>query len=260
MARFARVYPLFALVVIATAAINLVTGSSVFRLTPEDVVPHLLLAGAGPTIWTISVEFQFYALFIGLWAIRGRGWFSLPALLLLAAVLAGVAFGFSFDGRINLARYLFIFVAGMALAKVTISYRWAALGLPVFAAAYVAGGVLHPVGPIYDDPFAVLACLGLLACSIHAPSSLGGKLLSRPVAYWLGEVSFGIYLLHRLAQRLAGKLIFDEWLRFEVVLVLTLAAAGVAHIVIERPSRGFLRRALEARKKTRDEAAHPFRF
>ena len=31
------------------------------------VFKHLLLFGDGLTLWSISVEFQFYAIFVGLW-------------------------------------------------------------------------------------------------------------------------------------------------------------------------------------------------
>ena len=250
VARFARVSPLFAVVVLATAAINKATGSNVFDLGLTNIIPHLTLGGAGPTIWTISVEFQFYAIFIILWALRMHGW-SRPLLLLCALGATGVfAFVIPLEGRINILRYLFIFLAGTMIAQVQIREALASVGLPLLAIAYVAIGIADPIGPIYDNPLAVAACVGLLACAVNAPASFASKILSLKTPYWLGEVSFGIYLLHRHAQRVAGKLLEDDWLRFGLIVVLTLTLAGLAHVAVERPSRDYLRKALQLRRNS----------
>ncbi|MXP28657.1 acyltransferase family protein [Porphyrobacter algicida] len=61
VARFARIYPLFALVVVGTGVLNMAFPSAeVFYLEPDQIVPHLLLFGSNMTIWTICAEFQFY--------------------------------------------------------------------------------------------------------------------------------------------------------------------------------------------------------
>lgn len=252
VARFARVYPLFALVVLATAAMNLVLGGRIFHLTPDRIVPHLLLAGAGPTIWTISVEFQFYAIFVLCWALHAKG--LLPRWLLLAVLAALAAIGLTLaadGGRIDLLRYLFIFTTGLAIAQFAQrAPEWliklAGAALPLLAAAYVWTGVRDPAGAIYDNPWAAAASAALLGAAVLAPASMAARWLSARPLFWLGEISFGIYLLHRHAQRAAAKLLghdIEPWLRFAAVVALTLAAAQIAHWLVERPARRWLRAA-----------------
>jgi len=66
-ARFARIFPLFTVVVIGSALIYHFDSRFPFRLDAFAVFKHLLLFGDGLTLWSISVEFQFYAIFVGLW-------------------------------------------------------------------------------------------------------------------------------------------------------------------------------------------------
>jgi peptidoglycan/LPS O-acetylase OafA/YrhL len=66
-ARFARIFPLFAAVVVGSALIYHFDTSFPFKLDAVAATKHLLLFGDGVTMWTISVEFQFYAAFVGLW-------------------------------------------------------------------------------------------------------------------------------------------------------------------------------------------------
>jgi peptidoglycan/LPS O-acetylase OafA/YrhL len=69
-ARFARIFPLFAVVVVASALIYHFDNRFPFQLDARDATKHLLLFGDGLTLWTISVEFQFYAAFVGLWLLH----------------------------------------------------------------------------------------------------------------------------------------------------------------------------------------------
>lgn len=252
VARFARIYPLFALVIVATVVINSEMDANIFHLTPGNVLRHLALAGAGLTVWTISVEFQFYAVFVLLWVLRSRGLLPPWALIALLAVLAVIGLSVAADvGRIALPRYLFIFVAGMALAQ----FAWrpgprcerlAGYALPLFAAGLVLVATLDASGRIYDNAWATIFSALLVLCAVSAPASWGARWLSTRPLFWLGEISFGIYLLHRHGQRLVGKLLgpdLDAWLQFGLVVAVTLIAAQVAHLIVERPARLWLRSA-----------------
>lgn len=254
-ARFARIYPLFALVIVATAAANsLLPQSAVFGLAPADVVPHLLLAGSAQTVWTISVECQFYALFLLIWWARQKFASShyFVAAVLLAACIGAIAVGKD-AGRIALLRYLHIFALGLAVA-VAAQYRGALLerisgwALPGFVLAYgvafFAIPHFYPVDFVYADPVAIAICGGLIMAAVAAPTSLTGRLLSLPPMLWLGEISFGTYLLHRPVEALVGNTVgalLPAWLSFLLMVALTLALAHVAHQRVEDPARLRLR-------------------
>ena len=65
--RFARIYPLFAVVILAAALVNSQFGLQVFELETYQVDRHLMLLGSNMTIWTIAVECHFYAMLVLLW-------------------------------------------------------------------------------------------------------------------------------------------------------------------------------------------------
>lgn len=121
LARFARVYPLFAFVVLAVGLLNyLVPSALVFLLTPDRIVPHLLLFGSGMTIWTICTEFHFYFAFVILWWARQR------VLNPRTIILPGIAlFGLwavylnSSAGRSDIFSYLHVFLLGTLIATVS---------------------------------------------------------------------------------------------------------------------------------------------
>ena len=95
--------------------------------------------------------------------------------------------------------------------------------------------------------YALLPALVLvLACGSAGPA----RLLSTPVAVWLGEVSYAVYLLHifllhpldqaRAACRLALPPHLADALAFCLIATFLLAAAEVAHRLVERPARAWL--------------------
>lgn len=254
VARLARIYPLFAVVIIGTILINISTSADIFYLKGDDMVAHLLFAGAGRTVWTISVEVQFYVVFILIWLASSRiGHASrLVFPLLIAATIAAFVFGYD-AGRIDLIRYLHLFVAGLALALLTDRdlTRWrplAAMALPLAGLAYTAvfltfawyGDTLY----IHQGWTPILACFALLLTSLVAGDCWANRILSWPVMVWLGEISFGLYLLHRHAEWLIDYIApaANDLFTWPIKLALALLFAQIAYVVIEKPSRSYFRR------------------
>jgi peptidoglycan/LPS O-acetylase OafA/YrhL len=258
VARFARVYPLFAAVVISTILISLVTenNSSPFALHLPDLVPHLLFYGSGSTVWTISVEFQFYAAFVGIWVLYAAlnrvdvGWIFVPSVLIfIAAVwIAGHP-----EGRINLLRYAHLFLIGILCALAFKRHRpmiekWSPLILPwaavLFLSSFVAIPYFYPQGQAYADPLFVAVSTALVLSAAGSQTSLVGRLLSTRTMLVLGELSFGIYLLHRPVLWVLARVPHGTRgvVTLVLVIVLTALAAWVANRIIERPARQMLRR------------------
>ena len=120
-ARLARIFPLFAVVVIGSAVIYDFDSRFPFHLDALDAAKHLLLFGSGTTIWSISVEFQFYAAFIGLWllyaALPDRYRESGLVVVCIRAILALWTLGYP-GGRIAITHYGQIFLIGVLAAMI----------------------------------------------------------------------------------------------------------------------------------------------
>ncbi|MEO1967204.1 MAG: acyltransferase [Sphingomonadaceae bacterium] len=254
VARFARIYPLFALVVVGTGVLNMVfPDAQVFYLEPDQIVPHLLLFGSNMTIWTICAEFQFYLVFIAIWWMQTKSrnvwWIILPILFVSFAYGASLGAG---AGRTDIFSYLHVFSLGLIISILTREShpkfdRVAAVGLPIFVVAYATVYFAYPrLGfterAIYVHPLVLLICAGLLLTSLAAGENWVNRLLSLPPAIWLGEVSFGIYLLHRpVGWALDVELPHHPFNKLGAVAV-TMILAQVAHMAIEKPSRDALRK------------------
>ena len=254
VARFARIYPLFAVVVVGTGVLNIVyPDAHVFLLTPGQILPHLLLFGSAMTIWTICAEFQFYLVFVGIWWLQSKTtniWLVMLPILAVSFIYA-VSLGGG-AGRTDIFSYLHVFSLGLIISVLMRSdlgkfERLAAFALPVFILAYVAVYLGYPrLGfserAIYVHPVVLMICAGLLLSSLTAGDSWLNRMLSIPPAIWLGEVSFGIYLLHRPIGWALNVDLPNHPQNKLGALAATLVLAQVAHITIERPARDALRK------------------
>ena len=254
-ARFGRVYPLFAIAILMAGAIAGLGLKAPYKFQVQEIIPHLLLAGDAKTVWTISVEFQFYGLFLFVWGLcallPGRRWLVIGAISF--GLLLFIALGYSPTGRIDILRYLHIFFLGLVLAiwfRTTpsgMALRILSLLFPILAAGYFfifffINDFYH-YDLIYSDLISVLLCAALVACVVVLKDHWLNRLLSSRPLVWLGEVSFGIYLLHRFAEWfVVRRLSLPEFFEPIVMMALTLVLAGAANRFIEAPARAALRR------------------
>lgn len=258
-ARFARVYPLFAFVVTTVAAINVaIPEVHIFNLEPWQVDDHLLLYGSNMTIWTICVEFQFYFLFMLFWWVTSR--FGFSRLLASGTIAAGLVWAWLLGGAANsvdIFSYVHVFFIGILIALLGDDLKklrpgWANVGLIaallLYAAVYFFAYQNNVHRLIYIEPWALIACGCIVAASMAAGDCWANRMLSLPVAVWLGEISFGIYLFHRPVQRLMNEVylvdlptIIELPLRFAVLF----AISHLALVLLEKPCRTALRRLSE---------------
>jgi peptidoglycan/LPS O-acetylase OafA/YrhL len=266
VARFARIYPLFAFVVIGVGFINYaVPDAQIFGLERAQILPHLLLSGSAMTIWTICTEFQFYFLFVALWWLRQK--VTSPLAVLLPVFLAAVAYAWTLGtdaSRTDIFSYLHVFTIGLLISTMgTPSGQRlktaAAIMLPIAVGLYFMVFLLVPwldaghgayltERSIYTNPLALGVCALVLVTCLAAGDCWVNRLLSIPPAIWLGEISFGIYLFHRpaawLVQVTADHL--PGLIKMPLRLGLTIACAQLAYWVIERPCRNAIRRLGES--------------
>ncbi len=279
VARFSRIYPLYAFALLGTVWIlTTFYGESV---TPTQLLASLTLVQAwfptlAPTIngpgWSLSVEAFFYALFPlifpPLTTLANR-----TLLVLLGVVwVAGLGLfyflinqpdpaGWSAEAYHSLINYspwvhLATFVNGCLAGLLFWRYMqqhapspgrnrlsWLLLGLAIVGLVlvvpqnefmrYSQGGVLAPVFLL------VIAGLGL-----QTNTMLTRFLSWRPLVY-LGEISYGLYILQMPVIRLLKKVdplsLGDTLLRDVFSFIAIFLAAILCHHLIERPAQAFIR-------------------
>jgi peptidoglycan/LPS O-acetylase OafA/YrhL len=251
-ARFARIFPLFAVVVVGSALIYHFDTRFPFQLDAVAATKHLLLFGDGLTMWSISVEFQFYAAFVGLWLLYA----ALPkrhrniglALVCIGLVLALWMAGYPGE-RIAITHYGQFFLVGV-LAAIILWHAPATAGtgraasfvLPLLLAFDVLAAVI--LRPSDYDCYRSLPLLILAGTIVLAGA--GGKgffaerVLGSQLMVYLGDVSFGVYLLHRPVlyfwQNLIGIDLHSKAM-FLIAMATLLATSHLAYRWIEQPMR-----------------------
>lgn len=269
--RAARVLPLNTVVVlgivVAGAVSQALSGHNIFHDSANllyDVVCNLLLVQAfglgmnlnGPS-WSICTEFAAYLLFPALLACA----FSRRTAVVPAALAASVGalivtafhhprLGLDIAGISGeLALCFSLFVLGLFTCRVTRNPRAAAIlradWLTWLAAGWIAACLLLRL----DLPAAIAfpPLVATLACN----SGTVARLLSTRVPYFLGEISFSIYLIHDPCRPLAlailralhpAQLAMLPALGFALIAsLLVIPLAWVAYVAVERPGRRVVR-------------------
>ena len=252
--RLGRVLPLYlAVVMLSTAATAAGVASGIaYRIAPgPDLAAHVLALRGTGVLWSIPVELHFYVSFVLLWIGTAR----LPAVPLwsIAALLYGLSLVLWASGTLT-DPYIFplwasVFLAGTALGAA--HTRGSALRLPPRAlglAALVALILLPPevrraIGLPVTRPFLDPLTLGLCALLFLGGLTASGpaRLLATPLFGWLGQVSFGVYLLHMpvLGAVEAANL---GAATAPTVILLTLALAQLSLKWLERPAQLWITR------------------
>ncbi|WP_205698208.1 acyltransferase [Conexibacter sp. SYSU D00693] len=300
--RIARIGPAYwVALVVAVAAFDLLASPGLDRdraLAPEGLLAHalfletearllpgwdgLLGLGVNPVLWTLALEASFYAVlpFVAGPFVRRPVVWTAGALLLSAATRA-VADGRGQTGQELLSLLpagAFSFAAGMAAAVAYVHVREGRARLPVrphALAVLATAGLLLTMGlaggadpgQVRDDArtsqavgLAVPALCALLTvgCALGAPRVLAGRL-----GRVLGELSYGLYLVHFMVLLLALNSLgfardgsaraFAQALAFALPASLVLAV--LSHVAVERPARRAARRMLARRAADRASGA-----
>jgi peptidoglycan/LPS O-acetylase OafA/YrhL len=288
--RGARLLPLYLLVMTLAAAFHSYLTPVPVPLPPSPegwllVVQHALLAsqfnpdltamgfGSDGVIWTLTIEACFYLLlpFVARWWVL-RPLRALAGAVLLAALwqLAATHVDASVQDTVALTRqfpaYAAHFGLGMTLAvllvRTDLPARLRARGArPVLLTGGLVGllgyfglegtrGLIGLSGP-YDNVLRSWLMLPAIAAVVLALATGGGRLLESRPGRFLGEVSYGSYLIHLLPMGLLTTTFgvpADGSTRSFLLLLATLPptflVAGISYRFLEVPARRRLTRHL----------------
>jgi len=255
--RFFRIAPLYYLSLGLSLASGLTVGSPpTAALVLENmsfsfgfVHPnHALVAGG----WSIGVEYVFYAAF-PLWLWLGRRplglWLSCVVLAVVAARatlhVREVPPSQAFHAYVAVANHAVLFALGALVAEVRgrLRIQLPDVLLPALIAA-IGLAVYVAVEPV-PDHFAlvtgwarvlgVAACVALACCAalVRGTSMRLGALYRH-----LGQLSYGVYMLHRLVFVAVAALLpaaTPALARCLVALACTMAGARVVYVLVEQP-------------------------
>jgi exopolysaccharide production protein ExoZ len=257
--RFFRIAPLYYLSLSLSLASGLAVGPppSLAVLVENATLSfgffhpnHSLVVGG----WSIGVEYVFYAAFPALlWAVRRPAWLVLVTALLAVLslydtrALALAPPGERFHAYVALSNHAFLFGLGALIAELRrrVQLRLPDAALPALIVLVAAGLTrwLAPIGDHFELVTGPARIVGVaLAVSLVTVAALSRDRAPTLVRVHraLGELSFGVYMLHRLVYAALYTLPGVEKLSLGVRVLLslgaTLIAARIAHRLVERPA------------------------
>lgn len=265
--RVARVYPLYAFVVLLAFGVGLISIGG--RSLPifgriEDlgtVFAHLALLQGNGVLWTISVEIFFYFLFPLFWLAKDKGWPCFYVCLLLAFSVQQMAYsvggwadvGPAFLGVIPRGH---LFLLGMAVYPLArfIRDKSAAFDIYLLLATVLVVLNLQNVSKplfgysiyIWKNP-AVLTCLAAMVLMVLSLRYLN-VVFENSISRFLGEISYSIYLTHifilQILRAVTGWHESDKVVYWVVCILLTIAFSYVTYRLVEQPCRRYLNELL----------------
>ena len=220
-------------------------------------------------LWSLAVEEHFYLIFpaaLILMLRRRLNYRRIGYILVFACVLA---VGWRLFLEATTQDFYRLYIASDTrfdglLAGAAMALLWnpalddrAPLGLSDRAMRYVVSpiaGVVFLAAAFAPDPFRLtvadsamyLALIPLFWLVIVHPGGVTGRVLNQRWIAHIGVLSFSVYLLHRLVLHLLGEMVSIAPLADLLALAVTLAAAQLMYVAVEKPL-GRLRRRFETR-------------
>ena len=250
--RFRRLYPAYAVVILACAAAALIvspvaradlmgvaryTGwNLVFANFMEPDLPGIFVQNGGTEVngalWTLKIEVMFYLILpLLVWLLRAAGKYVWLVFLLIYAGAEAWRYGLNSIEQYDLAHQLpgqmSFFVTGMVLYRQRLT-GWRLHVAGVLGALLVAASIVSEIA----EPARALG-LGVLVVWI----ATGWIRLPDPARF--GDLSYGIYIAHfPIIQTVAvlGVFQIDRWLGVVAALTTSVITALLLWHLIERPA------------------------
>jgi peptidoglycan/LPS O-acetylase OafA/YrhL len=267
--RLARIYPLQAFMlilitgfVVAASLRHAQVANGLERFSFASLPQNFLLVHAwgfdgkeggtwNPPSWSISIEFLAYLLFpMFLWsttAARKKHRWLLLAVILASGFLCNAVTYWGQAGFSGISRGLTEFAlgcVGVAFFSSGVA-EWLRSNIGS-ALALLALLVCYALTP--DTSFAIAVFAAPLILALTGKNRVSAFFGWTPV-YFLGEISYSIYLGHFLFTSIAYRLISAEWMRSSplaaglgvaFIIVFVLSLSTLTYYAIERPGRDWL--------------------
>lgn len=218
-ARYARVYPVYALSLLVMLPIIAAELQMPERTGVELTGKAALVANYGLVLqgwfqnlpvhwntpaWSLSCEFFFYLCFpAAAFLLRGAGWLRLGALTLLALVLPNLLNAAHVPSALKPLYHVGDFLIGIAAARFfneVLRERWTGLGYWLYIPAAVCGFVIVSMPALIPHNITLNTALRPFNALLLIGLALGGgfpvSALSTQAAGFLGRSSYSMYILH----------------------------------------------------------------
>lgn len=267
VARFARVVPLFSVIVIASFLLTRFGPppyNTLLYNIPDGgmLLSHLLFLHGESVLWTIPPEIQFYVLFGLVWACKKRLGVVFPILLAMILVI-DYFFGLQettttlagLTATSTLGKALPYFIAGSLMGNAYLRWR-----VPeryrshLYILTFLFIPLLYPIifawltgrqHTMWTDAGVLLVMAGIFFAVVFCVPD-NNFFLENRVGDFLGKISFSVYLLHiPVLEQLKRAGLTGGAVNLLLFFVTTCAVASVSFAVIEAPSRRFIRRYME---------------
>lgn len=266
--RLARIYPLHAFMLALTVGFVIIAAFShahvvngLGRFSWSTLPSYFLLIHAwrfdptggtwNPPSWSISIEFLAYLLFPFFVWVTATARKRRPLMLLIAALACGALCNtlmpWGLTGAEAISRGLTEFAVGSIcvafFSSPVADWLRSSLGSTLVLFALL---VCYALTPETNFAIAVFAAPLILALTGQNPVS---RFFGWTPVYFLGEISYSIYLGHFLFTSIAYRLVSAEWMRsgplatalgLICIVAFVLSLSTVSYFAIERPGRDWL--------------------
>ena len=277
IARVGRIFPLYICLILFSVLVSTTIYPDFhYHITdPEIVARALLFIDAPYEFWTIPVEVQFYFVFIVFWLLHRRetGFPLMTAFAVLTVVPSIVLFPrlgyvpalFSsyslpfFVGIVTAINYPRI--AQSRVCKMAAGYLaipcLIALCLNLPAVRLEAGWVMSEdfFTRTWADPVNWLVVYGVFLCAMLNVRSFN-FLNARPVVF-LGEISFGFYLVHYPILKIIYGMGLPKFLQFPACFVVVTLLAWLSFTFFEKPTNQVIKLKFATRRNKAAAAPRP---
>jgi peptidoglycan/LPS O-acetylase OafA/YrhL len=194
----------------------------------------------GP-LWSLPLEVQMYCMLPLTYFVIRKGEYRGPGLWMLFLILALATYGIS--PRLNVFTYAPCFVSGIVAYDLARAPGWKmpAWTFPVaLLALIIAFGPLDDVGLTIDGKLPRAWGVSLVSALVIARTRDGALPAVQPVAHWIAEHSFGIYLSHVIVFWVAFNVMKSSpsWLKFLMIACGSVGVPILLYRYIEKPFIG----------------------
>jgi peptidoglycan/LPS O-acetylase OafA/YrhL len=278
LARFCRLYPSYWICVLITSAVlALAGGAPPWRQIVANLTMFHHLFGyesVDQVYWTLFVELKFYGLVFALLLFRQLPQIERWLAIWLALCTVSLALGLQYHGAIrgldtvvfegDAAYFAFGCYTYLLRTQGPDPRRWAGFGVSAFLS--VCAALKTQSHYTASNDWQTLTAVGVVVIAICVTLSTVAtrrwKLPDKAVWYWLGSLTYPMYLLHAMAGKaFFGMLpaLWGVWTRIAVALVAVFAVVTPLAVGIEQHGCQALYRWLSGAGRGDRPAARPTR-